>query len=358
MSAGRLPRADRADEAFITTSAAERGHLEVGQHLRFRLASGTSSPTVPADVTVVGIGTLPVEAVADQTMVFGIVVFTRAFYDAHRDLAVYAVSNVDLEAGVDARRDLAPRAGELGFRLQSARSQERQSVERAVRPLVIVLAALGVLSFAATTMAAALFAARGRARNTVDDSTLFMIGMTRGQVRLVELMLSGAIAAVAVVVALAVMALAPAIAPLGPLHDLDPARGFFLDGVVAPMGAAAIIAGVILFLSVVTSSVRRRSRRPWIDRPRWLTSAPRSPSAIAGVALALWGEDGRARPWRGIGATTAIAALVALSATFLASAVALSDTPARYGFDADLVALNAYGDQSTEALATCLRRAP
>ena len=33
------------------------------------------------------------------------------------------------------------------------------------------------------------------------------------------------------------------------------------------------------------------------------------------------------------------------------------DTPSRYGFDADLLALNAYGDQSLEALSTAFGEA-
>ena len=42
--------------------------------------------------------------------------------------------------------------------------------------------------------------------------------------------------------------------------------------------------------------------------------------------------------------------VLALCAAFVGSALALTDTPARYGFDADLLALNAYGDQSPSAL--------
>ncbi len=94
-------------------------------------------------MTIVGIGTLPVEAVTDETAVAGTVVLSRAFYEEHRDLAVYAVSNVDLAPGADARVELASAIGALGHQLQSARTQEQQSVDQALRPLIIVLVALG-----------------------------------------------------------------------------------------------------------------------------------------------------------------------------------------------------------------------
>ena len=62
-------------------------------------------------------------------------------------------SNVDLAPGVDARTDLAPAAIKLGHALQSARSQERESVLEALRPLVIALVALALLALVATLVA-------------------------------------------------------------------------------------------------------------------------------------------------------------------------------------------------------------
>jgi hypothetical protein len=61
-------------------------------------------------------------------------------------------------------------------------------------------------------------------------------------------------------------------------------------------------------------------------------------------------RPGRVRGWRAVAATTAAAAVLALCAAFVASAVDLTETPARYGFDADLLAVNPYGDQSPSAL--------
>ena len=115
LQSGRLPDPDAPDEVIVNTSAAARGDLQVGQRLHFRLFNPVSTATTEADVEIVGIGTFPAEIVADETMVLGVFVFTRAFYDAHRDFVVYAVSNVDLARGFDARRDLAPAIGALGL---------------------------------------------------------------------------------------------------------------------------------------------------------------------------------------------------------------------------------------------------
>jgi hypothetical protein len=349
LRSGRLPAADAPDEVFVNSSAAERGSLEVGQRLHFRLFSPESSKTADERVTIVGIGTLPVEAVADETMVPGVFVFTRAFYEVHRDLVVYATSNVDLAAGVDARRDLAPTIGALGHKLQSARSQERQAITEALRPVIIVLVAFGVLAFGATAVAASQVVQGNRDRWLADDERLRTIGMARGQIRAVELATSGLLSALAVATALLTIVLASPVAPVGPLHDLDPAQGFSCDYLVAAAGAAAIVATIAL-LTLAFSSVRSRAPRPASSRSPWLATVLRGPTAVAGLALAWRTGDERGRVWRAVAATTAATVAVALCAVFVASAIALTETPAHYGFDADVLALNAYGDQSASAL--------
>jgi putative ABC transport system permease protein len=54
--------------------------------------------------------------------------------------------------------------------------------------------------------------------------------------------------------------------------------------------------------------------------------------------------------WRAVAATTAAAAVLAVCTAFVASAVTLTQSPVRYGFDADLLAVNPYGDQAESAL--------
>ena len=224
LEAGRLPEADAADEVFVNTLTAERNDLEVGERLHLRLVDLDSADTVGVDVTVVGIGTLPEEAVADETAVLDVAVFSRAFYEAHQQLAAYTSASVDLAAGFDARRDLAAEVGALGYELQSVTSQEQQAVDEALRPLIIVLAALGALIFTVTAVAAAQVAGRRRARWHADDLRLLTLGMTRGQLLAVEFSIAGVAAAVTSAVALATMLAVSPVGPVGPLHDLDPAQ--------------------------------------------------------------------------------------------------------------------------------------
>ena len=77
---------------------------------------------------------------------------------------------------------------------------------------------------------------------------------------------------------------------------------------------------------------------------------PGGPATAAGLTLALRTDDGHDRAWRAVAATTAAAAGLAMCAAFVTSAITVTDTPSRYGFDADLLAMNAYGDQSEAAL--------
>ncbi len=346
---GRLPDPDAPDETVVNAAAAARGGLHVGQTLRFRLFNPLSGATTATDVTIVGIGTMPAEIVADETMVLGVFVFSRAFYDTHRDFAVYAVSNVDLAPGFDARRDLAPRLGPLGYELQSARTQEQATVSDSLRPLVIVLVAIGVLAFGAAAVATGQVVLRNRDRWRADNDRLRTLGMARRQILLVDLATAGVVAVLALATALVAMVLASPLAPIGPLHEFDPGQGFGIDVTVAVVGAVVVVAAILL-LAVALSSVRSRPLRPTLRRSPWLTALPGSPATVAGLTLALRTDDGRGRGWRAVAATTAAATGLALCAAFVASAFTLIDTPADYGFDADLVALNPYGDQAEAAL--------
>jgi putative ABC transport system permease protein len=349
LRAGRFPEPDAPEEALVNESAARAGGFEVGQRLHFRFVNPFTGARAQANMTIVGIGAVPAEAVSDETSVVGLFVFTRAFYEAHRDLASYAVSNVDLAPGVDARRDLGAPVGALGHQLQSARPQEQQAINEALRPLLIVLVAFGVLAFGATTVAAAQVVQRNRDRWLSDDETLRSLGLAGGQVRLVALVISGAVAVLAVVAAIVTMALASPLAPVGPLHDLDPAQGFGVDGAVALVGAAAIVV-VIGLVTLAFSSARIRGSRHASSQPPWIASVPGGPTTIAGLTLAFRADSRLGRVWRSVAATTMAAAVLSLCAAFLASAVTLTETPRRYGFDADLLAVNAYGDQAPAAL--------
>jgi hypothetical protein len=349
LQTGRLPNPDAADEAIVNRSAAARGGIEVGDRLHFRFFNPITGASSDDNITVVGIGTFPAEVVTDETNVLGVFVFGRAFYDAHRDLVVYSASNVDLAPGFDARGDLAPAVAARGYELQSARTQEQQAIDDALRPLIIVLVALGVLAFGGTAVATGQVIQRSRDHWLSDDERLQSLGMARHQIRGIEFAGSSIVAALAVMVALITMFLLSPTAPIGPLHDLDPAQGFGIDMTVAVLGAAAIIV-TIGVLTLVFASVGHHLVRPMLRRSRWAVTMG-GPTTAAGLTLALRTDRGHDRGWRAVAATTAAAAGLAMCAAFVSSAIALTDTPARYGFDANLVAVNAYGDQSESALA-------
>ncbi len=355
VQSGRLPDADAPDEVFVNAGSAADGGLRIGQRLHFSFFRFDSPATAQETVTIVGIGTFPMEIATDQTNVLGLVMFSRAFYREHRDLVAYSVSSVYLAPGVDARTDLGPAVAKLGDHLQSSRSQEHRSVNTALRPLVIALVALALLAFAATAVAVAQVMQRDRDRWRADSEALLRIGMVRSQLRLIQLTTAAVIAALTVATALVVMVLASPVAPIGPLHEFDPARGYSIDLVVAGVGAAAILVVIAIF-TLVFSALPARATAATPQRSVHLPAVVRGPAAAAGLALALRSDGGRVRTWRAVAATTLAAGLLGISVAAVASAVTLTNSPARYGFDADLLAINPYGDQPEPALTNAFVR--
>ena len=216
-----------------------------------------------------------------------------------------------------------------------------------------MLVALGLLAFGATAVAAGQVIPRVTDRGGTEGETLHTLGMVRSQLRLTDLASSAVIAALAIGTAIVTLVVASPIATVGPLHDLDPVRGISVDLKVVAIGAVAI-ASTIVALTFGNSSTRRETGRAFSTPTPWLTNAVRGPAAVAGLTLAIRG-GGRGRAWRPLAACTAATALLAMCATFVQSAVALSETPSHYGFDADVIALNSYGDQSTEELSRAFR---
>ena len=144
--------------------------------------------------------------------------------------------------------------------------------------------------------------------------------------------------------------LASPLAPIGPLHDFDPAQGFVVDGVIVVSARSAIVLTFAL-CTVVFSPLPAHATRSEPRRSLWITSVAPGPVTLSGLTLAFRAEGGRIRTWRAVAATAMAAALLGIAVASVASAVTLTETPARYGFDADLLAINQYGDQPTAALA-------
>ena len=139
-------------------------------------------------------------------------------------------------------------------------------------------------------------------------------------------------------------------ATVGPLRPSDPVSGVHLDLSVVAVGCI-----LILLIAVVASMLAGRrltntgeSRRA---RPFVLTLLSGRPTTMAGLSFAnpTAGRD-RRRAWSSIAFTAGAVALTAAVVTLGSSSKALVDQPKRYGFDWDLIALNAFDDQQPETL--------
>ena len=193
---------------------------------------------------------------------------------------------------------------------------------------------------------------RNRDRSSVDNETLRRIGTVRSQLRWIELTTSAVVAAVVITIALLTMLVASPVGPVGPLHDLDPAQGFSVDVTTAVAGTVTILLTIGL-ITVGTPLVRTVASRRSRSHSRRPNNASLGAAAVAGLTLAFRPEGGRS--WRPVAATTLATIVLAICATFVPSAISLTATPSRYGFSADLVAVNAYGDQSVAALVQAFR---
>ena len=102
-------------------------------------------------------------------------------------------------------------------------------MEEALGPTVTVLVALGLLASLATVVLAVQVAQRRQDRWRADDAVLTALGGTRGARAVIHLASVAAEVVLASVIAVGVMLAASPVAPIGPLHDLDPAQGVHLD---------------------------------------------------------------------------------------------------------------------------------
>jgi hypothetical protein len=226
--------------------------------------------------------------------------------------------------------------------ISEVRAEQRRGVEDALGPTVTVLVALGLLASLATVVLAVQVAQRRQDRWRADDTVLTALGATRRGRAALHLTAAAAEAVLAAVLAVVVMLAASPLAPIGPLHDLDPRQGTHLDGAVAAIGAVSL--AVLLALVTLALIYARPASAPTLDRPSRVTAAVQRPSSVAGLSLAL-----RSRRRVGIRlalVTTAAAGLLAGVATVVVSGRAVVDDPHRYGVDFDVLAFNAFGDQT------------
>lgn len=341
LEGGRLPDPDRADEVFINSVIADAAGFEVGEQLTLRVLDVEGGPPRSVPVTITGIGVFPREAVSDETALIGIVVPTTSFLREHEDVRLYSNSRLWLHDADDLPA-LAQRLSEKGMFLSETRAQERRGVEEALRPTITVLVALGLLGGLAAVVLAVQVAQRRQERWRADDAVLTALGGTRGGRTLIHLSSVAAEALLATAVAIGVMLLASPLAPIGPLHEIDPGQGVHLDLTVAVVGAASL--AVVLGLVTTALIYRRPARIREVERPSRLTVRAQRASSLAGLSLAL--RSRRRASARLAVVVTFATILLAAVATVVVSCRTLVDDGHRYGVDFDVLAFNAFGDQT------------
>ena len=233
LEAGRLPDPDRADEVFINSVLADATGFEVGAgpH-RARVLSPTprNRPSGPSPSRGSGFSrerrwpTRPPRLAS----------WSRPERSTRRTRSYRLYSNS--RVWLDDPRDFPALARALsaeGMFVSETRAQERHGVEEALGPTVTVLVALGLLASLATVVLAVQVVQRRQDRWRADDAVLTALGGTRGARAVIHLASVAAEVALASVIAVGVMLGASPVAPIGPLHDLDPAQGVHLDLTVA-----------------------------------------------------------------------------------------------------------------------------
>jgi ABC-type lipoprotein release transport system permease subunit len=345
LRAGRLPDPDDPREIFVNSYFADETGVEVGQDLTMILLDVQTRAQKATPVTVAGVGILPREAVADDTVLTGIVMPSRAFYEENESYRAYANSRIWLH-DPDDLPELARALSARGFEVAEVRASERRGVEEALRPSVTVLVALGALAGLATVVVAVQVAQRLQERWRADDEVLSALGTTRTARSAAHVAVLAADVVLATILAIAVMLLASPQAPIGPLHDLDPEQGVHLDATVALLGVSALV--VVLGLATATLTFAGGAPARVVDRPTRLTASAQRPSSLAGVSLALRGR--RRSGLRLAVATSAGAALLAGVATVVQSSRTVLDNPERHGVGFDVVAVNAFGDQTDQGI--------
>lgn len=361
ITSGRRANPARADEVVASPDAAALLHLRVGSHLRVGLISSSQQgPGIPGsrqvNLTVVGIGVFNTQVLQDGIdsgrtgLLLGTPGLVRKFASCCASgmidgLRLDGGSRYDTAVGreyqhlVATSPDISPGGSELYVYITSAIEAQAQ---RAIRPEAI---ALGV--FAAIAGLAALIIgiqSISRQLRAAADDTGVLRALGAGPATIMADGLPGMVAAVTAGALLA-DALAVGLSPFslfGPVREVEPGRGIYLDWTVLGLGSIGLVlllggvAAVFAYrLAPHRAAVREQvaERRPAALRRMLAEGLPAS--GAEGLRLAL--EPGRGRtavPVRSVMAGAVLAmTVVTATLTFGASLAALVSHPALYGWN-------------------------
>ena len=366
---GRRADPARADEVVATQGAAAELHLHIGSRLLVGLiGSSSGSLRGRADLTVVGIGVLNTQVLQDSVDAgrTGFLLGTPALA---REFAACCASGMDVGLRLDggSRYDTAvgqeynhllatssyisPGGSELYVYVTSAIEAQAQ---RSIRPEAIALGVFGLIAGLAALIIGAQSISRQLRAAADDAGALRALGagppmmIADGLPGIVAAATAGALLAVGVAIALSPFSL------FGPVREVEPGHGIYLDGTVLGLGALGLVlalggvAAVIAYRQVPHRMAARGpagARRPAAARAAVAAGLPAS--GVEGLRLAL--EPGRGRtavPVRSVLAGAVLAmAVVTATLTFGASLTTLVSHPALYGwnFDYALYAVQGWG---------------
>lgn len=373
LDAGRMPAPDQAHEVLATRRLADHLDLEVGDRMTLQshrpdavfefFDTGIMPPVEgpEVDVSVVGVGDLPVDMFATSSFDYGTVMFTPAFIARYGDEIAHFDDVIDvrlaggdaaIDAFVDDVRTLTQPEGDFSVTPATddlAAVRDSVDVDRTATLVLAVVATIAGLVVIAEA------AVRRAARHEDELATLSAAGMTTRErvMAVVFTTMPVALAGAALAAALAVAA--SPLFPFGLSGRLEPDRGLDIDGPVVSAAALATIVLTSIAVAAAALVVDRRRRAPRPQRASALlamVSRWASPAAAVGTRLALHPGRGRtAVPVRSAVLGTAVGLGGALAAfTFGNNLDRLLDTPARYGVPFD-VELSITGDESSDAAA-------
>ena len=382
MLAGRRADPARPDEVVATPGAAALLHLHVGSRLPVALIDGSGGLGGRARLTVVGIGEVGIQVVQDSVDAgrTGFLIGTPALA---RESAACCASGMDVGLRLDggSRYDAAvgqeynrllasshyisKSGSELYVYVTSAIEAEAQS---AIRPEAIALAVFGLIAGLAALIIGTQYISRQLRAGADDSGSLRALGagpallLADGLPGIVAAVMAGAILAAVVAAALSPFSL------FGPVRQVEPGRGIYLDWVVAGLGAlglALVLSGVAAALAYRQAPHRLAARgQAGQRRPAaWTVLAARLPPPGAeGLRLAL--DPGRGRtavPVRSVMAGAVLAVtVVSATLTFGASLTTLVSHPALYGwnFGYALYAVQGWGSVPARWAGPLLARDP
>ena len=335
---GRYPSPEEAEEILITERAARRAGLEVGDTVTVAFFT-PEFDTVEESLRIVGIGRERRMETGDAALSRDAIILGRAFTRSRPDLRAWSRTTFvadDLDAMVD-------EIVAIGWPIDETRAADHQRVQDSIRPMVLSLAAIGVVALLATVLVVHQALARLHHARHRERYVLRAMGATVSRLRTADLLVTAAVVLPGVLLGTVGAIALSGLAPVGSVRALDPHRGLHVDWVVLLPGALAVL-GVLTAASLVAAARRERADSS-LGTVSLVNSMSGRPEVAAGVHLAV-GSSRRVRQsfWTTVGLTVTAVGLVVGAVTFIDSLQRLTSSPERYGFGWDVVGRNAYGE--------------